>query len=570
MRAGVVLKLKSLERRVLARPRRIESERTGARLVLAASIIAYSACLAVISLAVIWGAVSQKIPLADVTPDSSPHVAPVARMDPLHQPQADRGRLQSQQDPQLDFRTLVVPKLTDHRSLESSAHKRDSGTSEPDSLSDEKAELRERPSSVASGAQSGDETQLHRASEADPATSESGVGWVEQTKDSTPEFKASRQKGWEISSAGFDRVEDNKMTYKAPDSDVRLTVREAASGFGTNFATRSFGLNDYQTSGPLDLSPTDGLARSQKLDWTLFESKTFGVTAFGYQSEVGRSFEPFGRTKKEFKEAGTRELTAGANMRLGAFGFGLSQSSIEKTYGSADAAFKSKASASVDLPRLVRGANLPGDLAPKLVPTVWMNASTSQAPTSNQDDETVTMALGGTWSWDTGYASLGYWDSSFGGNSGLGAAWSGQGFDANVGAYYGAFAVDVSVSYGQSEDALASWQSTGDVYNYSTTVSYKGEKLPGISLTAAMGNYDQNSLSFGSTFSESYAWSSNSDYLSLSAGLDLTGLFWSSEGDEEQPSVKMLFRHNESVYRDSYSDTKDVDDLIAVTVQRKF
>jgi hypothetical protein len=199
-----------------------------------------------------------------------------------------------------------------------------------------------------------------------------------------------------------------------------------------------------------------------------------------------------------------------------------------------------------------------------------MNASTSQAPNSSQADETVTMGFGGTWSWDMGYASLGYWSSSFGNNAGLGAAWSGQGFDANLGAYYRAFAVDVGLSYGRSADAVSSWQSVGDVYNYSATVSYKGEKLPGISLTAAMGNYDQNSLSFGNTFSESYAWSSNSDYVSLSAGLDLTSLFWSSEGNEKQPSVKMLFRHNESVYNDSYSNAKDVDDLVAVTLQRKF
>jgi len=180
------------------------------------------------------------------------------------------------------------------------------------------------------------------------------------------------------------------------------------------------------------------------------------------------------------------------------------------------------------------------------------------------------MGFGGTWSWDMGYASLGYWNSSLGNNEGLGATWSGQGFDANVGAYYGTFALDVGLSYGQSEDALSSWQSVGDVYNYSATVSYKGEKLPAISLTAAMGNYDQSSISFGSTFSQSYAASSNSDYLSLSAGLDLTSLFWIPEGKEEQPSVKMLFRHSESVFSDSYSNTQDADDLVAVTIRRKF
>jgi hypothetical protein len=32
----------------------------------------------------------------------------------------------------------------------------------------------------------------------------------------------------------------------------------------------------------------------------------------------------------------------------------------------------------------------------------------------------------------------------------------------------------------------------------------------------------------------------------------------------------MLYRHNENVYSDSYSDTEDVDDLFAITIQRKF
>ena len=467
-----------------------------------------------------------------------------------------------------DIEALVFPEIAE---VQPKTHdQRHEGRAELTAPTSGPADRGDQPTSVAPKT-TGSATTLRRASEVDAAPKPNGdVGWVEQEKGSTSKFKLNKQRDWQISSTGFDRVEDNKMTYASPDSGVRLTAREAASGFGANFATRSFGFNDYQTYGPLDVSPMDGRARSQKIDWKLFDSKNFGVTAFGYQSEVGRGFEPFGGSKKEFKEAGTRQLKAGANMRVGAFGFGLSQSTVEKTYGSSDAAFTSGASASVDLPRLAQAAKVPGDLTLKLIPTLWMNASTSQSPSTEQGDETVTMGFGGTWAWDMGYASLGYWSSSLGDNSGLGAAWSGQGFDANVGAYYGAFAVDVGMSYGQSEDSVPSWQSTGDVYNYSATVSYNGENLPGLSLTAAMGNYDQSSLSFGSAFSESYAWSSNSDYVSLSAGLDLTSMFWSSDGKEDQPSVKMLYRHNESVFSDSYSDTKDVDDLIAVTVQRKF
>jgi hypothetical protein len=535
----------------------------------ATSAIACSALLAVL-----FGAAFFKAPSATLVPASvaiTPQLESAAGQDSTLQTQDKPALLKPRQTAALEVGTLVVSKISDFGDSEITTQApRGSRKGAPEALSSTQAKLREPSNVLASRAPAeGDETQLHRASETDSTPSQSDVAWGEQRKDSTPEFKVRRQKDWEISSAGFDRVEDSKMTYAMPDSGARLTVRKAASGFGTNFATRSIGLNEYLTSGPLGLSPTDGIAQSQQIDGTLIDLEGFRVTAFAYQNEVGRSFDAFGRTKKEFGTPGTRKMKAGANMQVGAFGFGLAQSSTENTYGSAAGALASEASASVDVPQLLRATGVSGQLAPKLIPSVWMNASTS-SPASGQDDETVTMGFGGTWSWDMGYASLGYWNSSLGNNEGLGATWSGQGFDANVGAYYGAFALDVGLSYGQSEDALSSWQSVGDVYNYSATVSYKGEKLPAISLTAAMGNFDQNSISFGSTFSESYAWSSDSDYLSLSAGLDLTSLFWIPEGKEEQPSVKMLFRHSESVFSDSYSNTQDADDLVAVTIRRKF
>ena len=89
-----------------------------------------------------------------------------------------------------------------------------------------------------------------------------------------------------------------------------------------------------------------------------------------------------------------------------------------------------EASASVNLAQFVEGG-----LAPKLLPNLWMSTSTSQGPTSGQASETVTTSFGGTWTWDMGYASLGYWNYSSGKNEGLGTTWRGHGFDANLGAY---------------------------------------------------------------------------------------------------------------------------------------
>ena len=64
------------------------------------------------------------------------------------------------------------------------------------------------------------------------------------------------------------------------------------------------------------------------------------------------------------------------------------------------------------------------------------------------------------------------------------------------------FGIDVGFSYGQSEDAAPSWQSAGALYNSNATVSYKPDKLPGVSLTAAAGNYDHNAITYGGTLSE--------------------------------------------------------------------
>ena len=127
------------------------------------------------------------------------------------------------------------------------------------------------------------------------------------------------------------------------------------------------------------------------------------------------------------------------------------------------------------------------------------------------------------------------------------------------------FGIDVGLSYGQSEDAAPSWQSAGALYNSYATVSYKPDKLPSVSLTAAAGNFNHNAITYGGTLSDPYAMTSNGEYLSLTAGIDLTSLFWSSDEfgvNEQRPSVKMFYRYSESLFLDgSANATKDVDSL---------
>jgi hypothetical protein len=147
------------------------------------------------------------------------------------------------------------------------------------------------------------------------------------------------------------------------------------------------------------------------------------------------------------------------------------------------------------------------------------------------------------------HATLGYWDYSSAGREGVaGSAWSGRGFDANFGGYYSSFGIDVDLSYGHSEGVAPSWQSAGILYSSSVTVSYKPGEPPGLSLSAAAGNYDQNALvigstapPYGSTFSDLYGASTNGEYWSMTAGADFTRLLWSPEPSDSGSAVKLLY-----------------------------
>jgi hypothetical protein len=404
----------------------------------------------------------------------------------------------------------------------------------------------------------------------------------EQDRVQVPGLTITKNRDWQ-----FGSFEDNKLTYSDPNSSIKVTVRESSSAaFVAQNFVRSSGESNENTPGPFGLtvsdSGVDSMARSQRVDWKLLDTKSFGVTAFGYRSEVGQSFEPLEQGKKnEFGKAGTSVIKAGGQVKIGAFGFGLAQSSITDTdatgsyFGSTDSkpTLEQEASASVNLPQLV-----PGHLASKVLPVLWMSASTSQAPSSGQPtSETLSTSVGGTWTWNVGYASLGYWNYSSMQDSVAGATWSGHGFDANVGAHRSSFGIDAGLSYGQSEDTVPSWKSAGALYNSYATVWYKPDKLPGISLTAAAGNYDRNEITYGGTLSDPYAMTSNGGYLSLTAGLDLTSLFWSSEGSEpvagfqQRPSVKMFYRYSDNLYVDGSADaTRNLDSLIAMSIQRRF
>lgn len=432
-----------------------------------------------------------------------------------------------------------------------------------------------------------DEIYLWNAERTSGSGGGSLIDFVEQGTKESPDLKITRHTDWE-----GNPVEDNKLTYSAPGSAVRLTVREASSaGFaGTNFA-RDLSLNQDDTSEPFGLTPTawgaDAMAKSEKVDWTLVDLKNFGVTVFGYQNEVGSNFKPFEQTKNEFASAGSSTMKAGGQVRVGPFGFGFAQSSREQLTwsglqgfetGANLAAVQQEASVTLDL------AHLPGmqasGLSEKFLPTLWASASNGHTPTSGQEavpSDTLSTSFGGTWAWDMGQMNLGYW--SYSSSQVAGSAWTGQGVDASLGLYYSSFGVDADFSYGYSADVAPSWQSAGALYGSSVTISYTPAKLPGIWAAAAAGNYDQSAITFGgisSAFSDINRTSSNGEYWSIAAGIDLTRLFWTPDVTESSlprqlSSVKLLYRYSDSLYSDnSAGPMKDVSSLAAVMIQRTF
>jgi hypothetical protein len=414
-----------------------------------------------------------------------------------------------------------------------------------------------------------DQGDSHAVVERYPADTAVAVRTVTFREDKPAELadvKVTRRTDWQANP-----VQDNTLVYSVPGSAVRLTLREASSG--------GFLVDHDQVSAPFGLSQSawDGnaTAKSQKIEWTLIDSKNFGLTAFGYQSEIGYGFRPFDQTKKEFATAGANTIKAGGDVRLGAFTLGVAHSSIialepivpafSEAKSNAEATVD-EASVSLNLAQLVASQD---GLVAKLIPTVWMTTSDRQSAGYS----IVSTSVGGSWKWNYGHATLGYWNYYSDGNSTIDSAWSGYGFDANLGAYYKAVALDLSASYGQSEDLAPQWQSSGALYSSTVAVSYTPEKVPGVFASATIGNYDRTELAYGNASPNFYEVNMNGEYLSIAAGLDFTNWFWGSEPSSASQlrSVKLLYRYSDTLTVDDASGRAGgQDSLVALMVQRKF
>jgi hypothetical protein len=197
-------------------------------------------------------------------------------------------------------------------------------------------------------------------------------------------------------------------------------------------------------------------------------------------------------------------------------------------------------------------------------PTIWVTGETMPL-------DTTTSSFGGTWKWDNGYASVGYWRyASDGSDSVVGWTGTGRGFNASFGLEYSSFAIDADLSYGHFDNLASSWQSAGILYDSSVTVSYRPDKLPGLWASVSSGNYDRNVIAYAGTSSDLYAAPANGKYWSATAGVDLTNLFWTKASDPGQRSyVKLLYRYSYS-FDSTVESTRNVDNLVALMIRRSF
>jgi hypothetical protein len=375
-------------------------------------------------------------------------------------------------------------------------------------------------------------------------------------------MKVTRQTEWQANP-----VEDTKLTYSGANDSFRLTVRQASSGgFVETISLWRFEPNAE------DWHRLHKTARSERIDWALFDAKDFGLTAFAYRNEIGSGFEPFGQTKKEFAAPGTVKTKAGGQARIGPVGFGLAQTKLQSIdFGESSVATQQEASLTVDLPDLLARTS---GASSKLLPRLWLIHSQGGTPNSESKSElpgTVTTSFGGTWRSDLAHMSVSYWEyASDGSEGGPQMAWAGRGLEASFGAYYSSWGVDVSASYGDSDDVAPYWQSAGVLYNSSIALSYTREGLPGISVTTAFGNYHLDALSYGAA-PDSYGVSTNTDFWNITAGMDFTSYLWDADAiAERNSSLKLLYRNVGNFYSDAGGTVNQIDHVVAMMFRQKF
>jgi hypothetical protein len=317
------------------------------------------------------------------------------------------------------------------------------------------------------------------------------------------------------------QVDDLKLKLSTSNEILQLTIRESESSYSadTNYLLDLARKNRNDPGVQRFLqSPGTGHADLQRLDFKLYDTDSFGVTAFAFRKDVDLSYMSFtaAKAKDEFAAVDQTGATGGAKVRLGAISLTSSYGNYERASASNDVT-RARQDHTVALDTAYLASNLRA-MAPAfldaLIPssisvTRFDSQTPSKTPTEGLVERTTGYAGNAAWKWDSGYANVSYWNYRLDGEaSGASSyAFAGRGVDAGFGVYRDALGVYSGISYYQADDLSPLSHSATGGFDAYALLTYKLNDFPDLSFSGNLGRYDYASFAFPGTSSGAHYWS---------------------------------------------------------------
>jgi hypothetical protein len=318
------------------------------------------------------------------------------------------------------------------------------------------------------------------------------------------------------------QVDDLKLKLSTSNETLQLTIRESGSLYSADanylldLARKNRNSNDPGVQRFLQ-NPGTGHADLQRFDFKLYETDSFGVTAFAFRKDVDLSYMSFAavKAKDEFAAVDQTGATGGAKLRLGAISLTSSYGNYERASAINDAT-RARQDHTIALDTAYLASNLRGmvpafldALIPASISVTRFDSQTPfKTPMEGLVERTTGYAGNAAWKWDSGYANISYWNYRLDGEA-SGApsyAFAGRGVDGGFGAYRDALGVYSGMSYYQADDlSLLSRSATGG-YDAYTLLTYKLNGFPDLSFSGNLGRYDYASFAFPGSSSGGHYW----------------------------------------------------------------
>jgi hypothetical protein len=298
--------------------------------------------------------------------------------------------------------------------------------------------------------------------------------------------------------------------------------------------------------------------RPQAEDVSIIESDFAGLSAFSLRSDFNQYDDLLtsNKVKQELTPSSRSSETGGAKARFGSV-------SVSTSYTNTGG-YNYWSLAGLGTPtETLRDQTIALDIADfrkrsgEMLPSIaWALAPSSvylssfvketsyQAMAGGPPDRTTGISAGAFWTWNSGNASVNYWNYHL--DSGrIGAASydsAGNGFDATVSTYSSKIGLGAGFSYRQTDNLALLSKAVERGYDAYLSTAYKPRYLPDVVVDGGLGRYEYNSLVFGID--------SEATYWSAGLGLDFSKFLSSSEGKptvmkggNRAPTAKLFYRY---------------------------